>query len=82
MSEPNDTTQIVRYARFAQKDSVKKKEEGGWINRIMRWSNANYIIIILELTWRCHCGNSEENDIHLLLGSQCDFQEKDVRVSD
>lgn len=40
----------------------------------------NYLIIILELTWRCHCGKSEENDFHMLSRSQCDFQEKDVRV--
>ena len=40
MSQPNDTTEIVRYAWLAQKDSVQKKKEGGWINRIVRWSNA------------------------------------------
>jgi hypothetical protein len=40
----------------------------------------DYIIIILELTRRCHCGKSEENDFYVLLRSQCDFQKKDVRV--
>lgn len=59
MSQPNDTTEIVRYAWLAQKDSVQKKKEGGWINRIVRW----------KPTGRCHCGKSEENDIYLLIRS-------------